>query len=227
MRTFKIHFIRHGLTLANLEGKYIGSTDVPLCKEGINRLNKLKESYNYPKTNVVYTSPLKRCKETAKIFYPEANIIDVPGLSECDFGKWEGKTAGELKDNKEFIAWLSGKETPENMHGESMGDFSKRICNSLEEIITEAIKEQRENTVIVTHGGVIMSLLSLYGLPRAKSLDWIVGNGCGYSVRVTPSLFMKDKVFEVYSKLPLAEITEAKTETKYIYDVLQNQSDVN
>ena len=222
MKTFKIHFIRHGLTKENFEGKYIGSTDVPLCEEGINRLNQLKENYDYPKADIVYTSPLKRCAETANLFYPNSKILEVPGLAECDFGKWEGKTAEELKDDQDFKAWLSGKDTIENMHGETMAEFLKRISDSFEKIVIDTIKNQVENTVIVTHGGVIMTLLSIYGLPKAKSVDWIVGNGCGYSVRVTSNLFMRNKVFEVYSKLPHEDQQNSNSETKYIKDSLEN-----
>ena len=54
----------------------------------------------------------------------------------------------------------------------------------------------------MTHGGVIMTILSAYGIPKAGFYDWIVGNGCGYSVRITPGLWMRDKVMEVYAKVP-------------------------
>ena len=145
MKTFKIHFIRHGLTKENFEGKYIGSTNVPLCEEGINRLNQLKENYNYPKADIVYSSPLKRCLETAKLFYPDSKILEIPGLDECDFGKWEGRTAEELKNDQDFISWLSGKDTIENMHGETMSDFVKRISDSFEKIVIDIIKNQIEN----------------------------------------------------------------------------------
>ena len=222
MKTFKIHFIRHGLTKENFEGKYIGSTNVPLCEEGINRLNQLKENYNYPKADIVYSSPLKRCLETAKLFYPDSKILEIPGLAECDFGKWEGRTAEELKNDQDFISWLSGKDTIENMHGETMSDFVKRISDSFEKIVIDIIKNQIENTVIVTHGGVIMTLLSIYGIPKAKSTDWIVGNGCGYSARVTSNLFMRNKVFEVYSKIPEEGQKNSRSETKYIKDSFKN-----
>lgn len=223
MKTFKLHFIRHGLTLENFQGKYIGSTDVPLCEEGINRLNALKENYNYPKASLVYTSPLKRCTQTSDIFYPNIKRIEDPNLSECDFGKWEGKTAADLKNDNDFKSWLKGNDTIENMHGESMKNFIKRICFALESIVNEIIKEQRDNTVIITHGGVIMTLFSIYGLPKANATDWIVGNGCGYSVRITPSLFMRDKVFEVYSKLPEIENSHFENETDYIKNSLKNK----
>ena len=54
-------FIRHGLTAGNLEKRYIGSTDEPLCGEGIARL-KMR---TYPRCEVLVCSPMKRCLQTA------------------------------------------------------------------------------------------------------------------------------------------------------------------
>ena len=36
----KIYFIRHGLTEGNIQKKYIGKTDEPLCTEGIAELRE-------------------------------------------------------------------------------------------------------------------------------------------------------------------------------------------
>ena len=47
-----------------------------------------------------------------------------------------------------------------------------------------------------------MTLLSVYGLPHAKPYDWRMDNGFGYSLRITPSLWMRDKVAEVYARIP-------------------------
>ena len=38
MQSYTIHLIRHGVTQGNLLGQYIGSTDLPLAQEGIDRL---------------------------------------------------------------------------------------------------------------------------------------------------------------------------------------------
>lgn len=50
-----------------------------------------------------------------------------------------------------------------------------------------------------------MTLLSVYGLPRAKSFEWVMDNGFGYSARITPMLWSRDKVMEVYRKIPVTE----------------------
>lgn len=66
MKSYIIHFIRHGSIDDTLAGKYIGTTDAPLSDRGRMDLKKLDYEYKYPGTQVVFTSPLKRCTETAK-----------------------------------------------------------------------------------------------------------------------------------------------------------------
>ena len=70
MKTFKLHLIRHGMTAGNLQGLYIGSgTDIPLCDEGRAQLKELKERFEYPQVDTVFSSPLVRAVETANILF--------------------------------------------------------------------------------------------------------------------------------------------------------------
>lgn len=48
MLTYKIHLFRHGITRANLEGKYVGLSDYPLCQEGIDALKEFVKDKDYP-----------------------------------------------------------------------------------------------------------------------------------------------------------------------------------
>ena len=109
MKTYTIHLIRHALTKGNLEGRYIGQTDEELCKEGIAQLEKMKSDYDYPYPEVVFTSTLKRCIETARILYPDKTPIEMRGFEECDFGEFEGHTADELERYVDIMAALGAK----------------------------------------------------------------------------------------------------------------------
>ena len=84
MLTYKIHLFRHGITRANLEGKYVGLSDYPLCQEGIDALKEFVKDKDYPPVEKIYTSPLRRCRETAHILYPGYKTFDVPQLMEMD-----------------------------------------------------------------------------------------------------------------------------------------------
>ena len=172
MKSYIIHFIRHGSIDDTLAGKYIGTTDAPLSDRGRMDLRKLDYEYKYPGTQVVFTSPLKRCTETAKILYPEQNPLVIDNLSECNFGEWEGKTADELKNEPNFEKWLAGDSSVKPPRGESNADFTRRVCKMFESIVEGLMKTGTTESVIVTHGGVIMTLLAVYGLPQAKPFEW-------------------------------------------------------
>ena len=203
MKSYIIHFIRHGAIDETLSGKYIGTTDVPLSDKGKMDLKKLDYEYRYPGTQVVFTSPLKRCTETCRILYPEQNPLSIANLSECNFGEWEGKTAEELKSDPDFEKWLAGDSSVKPPRGESNADFTRRICRMFESIVEGLMKTGTTESVIVTHGGVIMTLLAVYGLPQAKPFEWTMDNGFGYSLRVTPMLWQRDKVCEVFQTIPM------------------------
>lgn len=202
MKSYQIHLIRHGAFEEMKKGAYIGTKDVELSEDGIEELKTLDAEFIYPGTPVIFTSPLKRCLKTCEVIYPDIKPIVIDQLSECSFGEWEGLTADDLSDNEEFKLWLAGSTEVKPPKGESGADFTRRVCNIFQDIVDGLIKTGNTNCVIVTHGGVIMTLLSVYGLPQAKPFDWATECGCGYSLRVTPSLWMRDRVAEVYSRLP-------------------------
>lgn len=222
MKTHQIHFIRHGLTDANIKGQYIGAIDMDLAPAGIARLNELKTNFEYPRADKIFCSPLKRCQQTAQILYPEQPVDIVDGLAECNFGEWEGKTAEELKDNQDFKKWMQKADgvTPDG--GESLQDFASRVLITFDKLVETVIKNNYKDTIIVTHGGVIMTLLAAHGVPRAKFYEWVVNNGCGYSLRVMPSLWMRQKVGEVYSKVPYNMDKENNEESAYILNMIRD-----
>lgn len=203
MKSYNIHFIRHGEIAETKNGAYIGVTDVSLSEKGRAELKKLDERFRYPYAPVLFSGPLKRCLETCGIIYPQSKPIIVNELSEMNFGLWEGKTAEELKDDETFKKWLSGDNSAMPPMGESSADFTRRICLMFQKIVDGLISTGNTEAVIVTHGGVIMTLLAVYGLPQAKPFDWACDSGCGYSLRITPMLWQRDKVSEVYRTLPV------------------------
>lgn len=203
MQSYVIHFIRHGDIADTLKGKYIGTTDVPLSDEGRQNLVSYDSKYIYPGTQVVFTSPLKRCVETAQIIYPDIKPLVIDQLSECDFGDWENKSADDLKSDSLFQKWLAGENGVKPPNGESPTEFTQRICGVFEQIVEGMMKTGNTEAVVITHGGVIMTLLSVYGIPRAKPFEWVMDNGFGYSARVNPMLWQRDRVLEVYRKIPV------------------------
>lgn len=202
MKSYYIHFIRHGAISPTLKGRYIGTTDVPLSEDGKIDIRRLDATADYPYAKVVFTSPLKRCTQTAKLIYPDIEPLVIDQLTECSFGEWENKTADELRGDETFARWLAGDSSVKPPRGESNADFTRRICLMFESIVDGLLKTGTTDAAIVTHGGVMNTLLAVYGIPQAKPFDWACDNGYGYSMRVTPMLWMRDKVAEVFAAIP-------------------------
>ncbi len=202
MKSYTVHLIRHGLTDENLQGRYIGHTDVLLSDDGKKQLAQLREDMVFPPVQALFTSPLKRCKETAAILYPENNPIEIEGFIEYNFGYFENKTAEQLEDHPVFPRWLAGERGVEPPFGESNEAFGKRVCETFEKVAEGLMKTGTTEAAIVTHGGVIMAILATYGIPELPMHEWLTPNGCGFTIKINPSLWMRAKKFEVFSEYP-------------------------
>ncbi len=119
----EIYLIRHGKTRGNLEGRYIGSTDEPLCPQGRSELAERKNKGIFPPVAYVFSSPLKRCLETAKIFFPDRKVCPIDGLRECDFGDFENKNYQELAEDFRYQRWIDSNGTLPFPAGEKQDTF--------------------------------------------------------------------------------------------------------
>ncbi|HHW46141.1 MAG TPA: histidine phosphatase family protein [Clostridiales bacterium] len=201
MKSLKVHLLRHGLTDGNKNGQYIGVTDLPLNKEGIEELNWLKINAVYPDVRIGFVSPLLRCRQSMEILYPDINPIVVDNLREYNFGRFEGKTAHELEKDADFIKWTSGKaDSPPG--GEPGRDFKIRTCLALNQVVNHLLSSGENEGVVITHGGVIASILSACAVPRKPIFRWLCQNGRGYTVRILPSLYQRSGLIEVIEEIP-------------------------
>ena len=202
MRNYKIYLIRNGLTDGAIEGRYIGHTDEELNDEGRKQIIDLTTTGYYPEVEAVFSSPLKRCTETAALIYPDKTPILLNELIECDFGEFEGMSADELADEESFQEWLKGGSDARPPFGESNSEFSTRICNGFIKIVEGLLKTGTREAAIVTHGGIIMSLLAAFGLPEAPMTAWRTPSGCGYTLSLNASIWSRLRKIEVIDEIP-------------------------
>ena len=200
MKTYKIHLIRHGTTFGNLEGQYIGVTDVDLTTNSIKELKRLKNLGIYPKVDLVFSSPLKRATESAKIIYDKSPIF-IENFKDINFGDYEGKTMEELSDDEYFKEWVLGKkERP--LNGESFREFVNRLSLGLRQMVEAMMNNNCYSAAAIMHSGAIMALLISSALPRKKALsDWACDAGKGFTIRITPSIYASSGIIEVIDKI--------------------------
>lgn len=202
MKGYRITFIRHGATQGNADGKYIGVTDLPLSKEGAEHLYDVAEAADYPSFQKIYISPLKRCLQSAYILAPNCQMVELEQLREMDFGKFEGKTPDELKDDPDYAAFLKGGLDNPPPGGESAREVVTRCYDALTTIIGDMMQEGLTNCAVLTHSGIIMNLMAGFGLPKRAPLEYACGFGEGFEVVLTASMWQRSGAFEIVNTFP-------------------------
>ena len=170
-----IYLLRHGLTEYNAQKRYQGQRDIPLSAEGLSQLRRADID---PK--VVYITPLQRTAQTARVLFPEAELVVVKELQEMCFGSFEGKNYVEMEHDADYQAWVQANCESKCPDGERKDDFSNRICSAFSALVDKALADGEELLVILAHGGTQMAAMERYALPRRDYYAWCGPNAGGY-----------------------------------------------
>lgn len=201
----ELTLIRHFPTQGNLEKKYVGRTDEPLAEDYLmDNIWKYRGRYE-PKDRLV-SSPMVRCQQTAKVLFPGQKLWLCEEIRETDFGIFEGKDYEMLKDTLEYQSWLESNGEGAIPQGESRADFLVRCRQGLEVILQDMRDAGDQSAAIVTHGGVIMALMSSYDREGLDFYEWQVKNGCGFSLHIDEEKwFSGEKYFDRIQKIEVSE----------------------
>ena len=170
-----IYLIRHGKTEANEKHLYCGSTDLSLSVAGREELQNIR----YDIKNVRFlTSGMKRTNETLQMLFGDVPYEVEPRFREVDFGIFEMHSYDQLKDTPEYQAWLAGdNEINVPPKGESGEQMKARVL--------EALSEIKDDTCIITHGGVIASIMEYIFPNEGKNrYQWQPKPGRGYAIEI-------------------------------------------
>ena len=179
-RTVRIAFVRHGATRGNLEKRYVGTTDEALCEEGAAEIESFRQDGLYPKVRQVFTSPLKRCVQTAAQIYPDLEPQTVEAFRETDFGLFEYRNYEKLMSSEKYRdryqAWIDSGGRDPFPQGESMKQTADRCGQAFERLLPTLAAD----AAFIVHGGVIMGILGRYAQPRRDPYEYRCANGTGY-----------------------------------------------
>ncbi|MGD0977378.1 MAG: histidine phosphatase family protein [Minisyncoccia bacterium] len=154
----KLFIIRHGETNYNKMGKTAGQVfNHPLNDKGIEQAKSI--SKNLPsEINAIFSSPLKRARQTAEIINKNYNLkIGLRDeLMERNYGSLSGKTWEDMAKesgipNLKEIDYAQ-KYDYHRFGGESINDVKSRLLNFIEYLNTNY---KNGKVVIVTHGGIL------------------------------------------------------------------------
>ena len=166
-------FIRHGATAGNLQRRYIGRTDEPLCPEGIAQITALRGKL--PAPEALFVSPMLRARQTAELLFPGMACTVVDGLRETDFGVFEGKNAAEMAEDPAYRAWVYSGCTAPIPGGEAVAAFKARCVAAFRYALKAA--PQAGLSFFILHGGGIMAILEALAEPRRDFYAYHIGNG--------------------------------------------------
>ncbi len=155
----KLILIRHGQTDMNKDQMYYGRMDVPINETGRKQAEKARETLINLKIDYdkIYSSNLKRAYETAKIVnYKNLEIETNEKIQEMDFGIFEGLCYEEIVEKypEEMELLKKDWKTYSYVMGENPFMLQERAVKFLESI------DKSKNNMVVTHWGIICSLLS-------------------------------------------------------------------
>lgn len=162
MRT--IYLVRHGHIDIGPGHKSIclGRKDVPLINEGVKQAERLAQYFRDKKIDAVYSSPLIRCLETARILAEKSGHKDLPiyieeDFTEVDTGEWDGLPFTELMEKypEEYAERGEHLGTYVIGGGESLEKAGERFAEAFEKVLAESYGD----ILIVAHAGVIRSFL--------------------------------------------------------------------
>lgn len=161
-----IALFRHGVTEENKRKAYLGWNDSPLCPESNApiSINKIYQRY--------FSSDLHRCVCTAKMLFPNISPDLLKELREMNFGEWEGKTYDDLKENNLYRQWLADPISHCPPGGESFHAFSKRVNSGWNKMTEEVVDSTTKSCAVITHGGVIRYLLSVFAPEKKDFWAW-------------------------------------------------------
>jgi len=181
-----LYLIRHAATQNNLSHPPLlqgQGTDVELSAEGLNQAAATAAQLEQLPISAVYTSPLRRALQTAKLIAkPHAiacTVVDA--LIEVDVGSWENRSWDEIAET-EPIAYRQFIENPAKYPyagGESFTEVAHRAQPAFEKLMKQ---HAGEKIVVVAHNVINRVYLAhVAGIALAKSRD-LKQNNCGINV---------------------------------------------
>jgi broad specificity phosphatase PhoE len=149
----RLVLLRHGPTTWNADGRIQGSIDIPVSDDGLAQYQRLRLPDDLSCAHVV-TSTRLRTRQTAQALGLGPATQDAR-LEEQHWGRWEGMTLQEIAaaQGKDAFLRTGTKAAFRPPGGESVQEVLDRA--------TSFFRDAREDTVAVTHKGVLRAAYAL------------------------------------------------------------------
>jgi broad specificity phosphatase PhoE len=157
----RLFLVRHGATAATEEDRFSGSLSAELSEQGRWQAARLGERLSQQNITAVYSSPLSRALDTARIVAGHCRLgpITRDGLREIGHGHWEGMKREDVEREfgAEYAAWEADPFTFAPFGGESGVAVLARALPVIREIVTA---HAGGRLLVVSHKATIRLVLS-------------------------------------------------------------------
>ena len=157
----RLFLVRHGATTATEEDRFSGATAAELSEHGRWQAARLGERLAQEDITCVYSSPLGRAIDTARIAAHHCKLEPVTrdGLREIGHGHWEGMKRDEVERQfgAEYAAWEADPFTFAPEGGESGVAVLARALPVIREIVTT---HEGGRILVVSHKATLRLILS-------------------------------------------------------------------
>lgn len=163
--------VRHAETTWGAQGRFAGRQDIPLSNRGRSQLGPLAERIAPLGPDLVLSSPLSRCRQTAAaIAAPIGLPVQVDdGLVDGRLGVWSGHGAAEIARRwpTEFAAWRSDVDaTPPD--GESFSQIRDRMTAAAHRLV----QAHRGKTLVLVSHAAPSKMLFAWALGAASEVAY-------------------------------------------------------
>jgi probable phosphoglycerate mutase len=170
-----LYLARHAQTASSAVDSFNGRGELPLTERGREQARRLGVRLAAVRFAAVYRSPLGRTAETAMLVAPHLTAEALPGLTEIDYGNWEGLSPEQARalDPGHYEAWEADPATVAPPDGETAAQVAERAIGALREI--EARHAGSAAPVLALSHKATLRILgaALTGAPIAKyRLRW-------------------------------------------------------
>lgn len=175
----RVFLLRHGRTAANDSRVWTGRRDFGLSAEGAEEIKMICLRCDYPRGDIYFSSPLRRCAESMEIVYGRPADYSLPEFMECSLGSLEGKKYTNLDDDRDYISWIKNPDLSRH-GGESFGQFTFRVRAGFLKMMEISERAGVKNVTAVLHGNVMRAILHGFVDVTLAHQSWKIPNCGGY-----------------------------------------------
>ena len=113
----RVYIVRHGETMVNASNKLQGRINSGLTEEGLKQCVELRKKFEDKKIDLIVSSPLDRCKQTAEILSNgKIPVVYTEALLGRDHGEFTGMHRDSINFEEYWNYYLNKKyEKAENI----------------------------------------------------------------------------------------------------------------